>query len=566
MTTTSSERRLHPLTVLFEAARWLPRMVLPLIVLMFTTRGQDGTLAFILFPIAGIAGILLLTSIVRYARYRYYYDDRDLVVRSGLLTRNERRIPYTRIQNLDASQNPLHRMLGVVAVYVQTGGGAEPEATLRVLPVAALDEMRARVLQAGGRTGTARSSVEPTSDAASSAMTDAGVTSRPDLTDSPASPVDRPGGWPAAEGPGILAAADRPDILPAGDRPADRAEPALVPARRTLLSLKPHDLIVAGFIENRGMVLIFGALALLEQTGVTTRIIEQMFETENEALAGVATRWLGGGDVPVVRGALYVLAAVLAILLFIRLLSTVWAVVRLYDFRLERVGDDLFTEYGLFTRVSATIPLRRVQTIIVRDSLLHRVLSRRMVTVETAGGIAADAPQREPIAPIMHAADLPALLNELHPGLTIDSLEWRPVHPRAFGRMLRGSLFWPLLLSGAAYLAVQAWALAIFGVLVTLVGIRARLRADYLAWSLTRDAIVVRDGALTHSTRIARFNRVQVPALQRNPFDIRTGMSRIHADTAGARGGLTVPYLPEHTAVELHGELIARTAATEFTW
>jgi putative membrane protein len=54
--------------------------------------------------------------------------------------------------------------------------------------------------------------------------------------------------------------------------------------------------------------------------------------------------------------------AVLVFLLFIRLLSTVWAVVRLYGFRLERTGDEVRTEYGLFTRMSATIPLRRIQT------------------------------------------------------------------------------------------------------------------------------------------------------------------------------------------------------------
>ena len=67
------------------------------------------------------------------------------MIQSGLIFRNERHIPYARIQNLDAVQNVVHRLLRVIEVRVQTGAGAEPEATISVLPAAALDEMRRRV-------------------------------------------------------------------------------------------------------------------------------------------------------------------------------------------------------------------------------------------------------------------------------------------------------------------------------------------------------------------------------------------------------------------------------------
>src|SRR5690606_27317519 len=241
---------------------------------------------------------------------------------------------------------------------------------------------------------------------------------------------------------------------------------------------------------------------------------------------------------------------------------------RLYGFRLERIGDDLHTGYGLFTRVSATIPLRRIQTVIVREGLLHRWFGQRSVTVETAGGQmgTSGAPQREAIAPIIAADQLESLLHELHPGLDLDTIAWRPVHPRAFGRMLRRSLFWPLVLSATAYFVVDEWAIAFLVALTAMAFLHARLRARYIGWSLTRDAIVVRDGSLTRTTRVARFNRVQVASLDRNPIDSRVGMARVRADTAGAGRGLVVPFLPADTAVELHGDLVMRTAATEFAW
>ncbi|MGH7465247.1 MAG: PH domain-containing protein, partial [Longimicrobiales bacterium] len=513
MKTTSSERRLHPATILFETGRLLPRLALPMVALLFATWERRGGALSVLIWIGAIIALVIVTSILRYLRFSYRYDERELVIRSGMITRNERSIPYVRIQNLDAAQNLLHRLLGVVMVYVQTGGGAEPEASLRVLPVAALDEMRARVLAAAGRP-------EESVQSGTSVESDAALETRASHESDAA----------------LETHASFEVSLDTASSPAR--------LRRTLLTLEPRDLLLAGFIENRGMVLIVGALALLEQAGVTGRIIERLFQAEDAALAGIASRWLGGADVPAVRGALYVAAALLAILLFIRLLSTVWAVIRLYGFRVDRVGDDLHTEYGLFTRVTATIPLRRIQTVIVRDGVLHRRLGLCTVAVETAGGIVveAGAPKREPIAPILRVEQLPALLDELQAGLELDRIEWQPVHPRAFGRMMRGSLFWPAALSAAAYIVVQEWAFALLVSLTALAFLQARLRARNLAWSLTREGIVVRDGALTRTTRIAHFNRVQVAALYRNPFDVRTGMARVRADTAGARGGVVIPY------------------------
>lgn len=536
MKTTSSELRLHPISVVFEIGRRLPRLLVPVIVLFFATQTQR-TAALLVIPwIAAFGVVAVIMSIAQYLRFSYRYGATELVIRSGLFTRNERSIPYARIQNLDAAQNPLHRLFDVAVVHVQTGGSAEPEASLRVLPTAALQEMRKRVLQAGGRTGSAR-----LDDASLDAAATSGTATPPDAAASPdTAPVER------ATPPG-----------------GSRHE------RRALLALQPRDLVLAGFIENRGMVLIVGALALFEQTGAIGRLVERLFQDEGTSLRGLAERWLGGTDVPVVQGVLYAAVALLVILLFIRLLSTLWAVIRLYDFRLDRVGDELHTEYGLFTRVSATIPLRRVQTVIIRDGLLHRLLGRHEVLVETAGGavIEAGARQREPIAPILRAEQLPALLVQLQPDLDTRDMTWKPVHRRAFGRMLRGSLLWPAGLSAAAFFLVQTWAIAVLAVLVTSAIMHAVLRARYLAWDLTRDSIVVRDGALARTTRIARFSRVQVIAIARNPFDLRTGMSTVRADTAGARGGgVAVPYLPEETATVVYAELVARTEATAFTW
>ena len=89
-------------------------------------------------------------------------------------------------------------------------------------------------------------------------------------------------------------------------------------------------------------------------------------------------------------------AAFAVFLVVVRLISMIWALVRLYDFRLTRVGEDLRTEYGLFTRVTATVPLRRVQAITINAGPLHRWLERASVRVATAGGTGSRINDRRP--------------------------------------------------------------------------------------------------------------------------------------------------------------------------
>ena len=93
----------------------------------------------------------------------------------------------------------------------------------------------------------------------------------------------------------------------------------------------------------------------------------------------------------------------------IRVLSMCWSLIRLWGFRLHRTSDDLGTEFGLVTRVMATIPLRRIQTVTVRESPLHRVFKAASIRVDSAGGDGGEgsATRRESLAPIIRRADLP---------------------------------------------------------------------------------------------------------------------------------------------------------------
>src|SRR5688500_7916427 len=108
------DRRLHPFSLLFHLAERVKELVIPLVVGLFPTRSD---LVRILVP-AVVGLIATVSAVAKYLSYTYRYDEDDLVVRTGIFFKNERHIPYERIQNIDAVQNVAHRFLNVAVVQV----------------------------------------------------------------------------------------------------------------------------------------------------------------------------------------------------------------------------------------------------------------------------------------------------------------------------------------------------------------------------------------------------------------------------------------------------------------
>jgi putative membrane protein len=396
-------------------------------------------------------------------------------------------------------------------VRIETGAGKEPEATISVLPSSAFPDMRRRVF--AGRTSP--------DTVASEAV---------------AAPADDPG--------------------------------------RTLLRLPLRELLLCGFIENRGLVIIGAVYGLLWESGILGAIWTSVFGSgaySRGLVRGMIRSAVSGGGIPIAQIALAVVG-VAGLLLTVRIVSMGWAVVRLHGFQLTRAGEDLRTEFGLFTHVAATIPLQRVQTMTVREGPLHRLLGRVSVRVETAGGTGTpgqQATEREWLAPIVRRRDLPALAQQVVPGLDLDALTWQPPHPRAFRRAVKPALFLALLMTTLLCTVVHWRMIAVlpFALVWAVVGTRQYLK--HYGWAATDEAVALRSGWLRRSVTIARVAKIQAVTRLESPFDRRTDMARVRADTAGAgerSHRIDVLYLPREAAVDLHRRLAAGAAGTAFRW
>ena len=125
--------RLHPWSWVFHAIRALREVALPALVFMVVGRKD----AFGSLVVGAVAAIMLIAwGILRSRTFRYELLERELLVREGFFVRETRHVPFARVQAVNERQGPLHRLLGVTELVLESGAAGKPEAVMRVLGVA----------------------------------------------------------------------------------------------------------------------------------------------------------------------------------------------------------------------------------------------------------------------------------------------------------------------------------------------------------------------------------------------------------------------------------------------
>ena len=136
-------RRLHILSPVFFAGRHAWRLW-PL-ALLLAARQQWWLLAL-------GALVLLAWSSIEWLRRTYALEGGALRLEEGVLSRQLRAVPFDRIQQVDLVRKPLHRLLGVATLRVETaGGGRAAEVDLDVVTLAEAQALRASLLRAKAR-------------------------------------------------------------------------------------------------------------------------------------------------------------------------------------------------------------------------------------------------------------------------------------------------------------------------------------------------------------------------------------------------------------------------------
>ena len=99
--------------------------------------------ALLLLPV--ILGAAAVYEYLYWQNYEFYFEGDDLKINSGVITKNKLDIPVRRIQDLDTSQNIIHRILGITLVKVKTAGGDTSKASLKYLDEDQTEEVQKKL-------------------------------------------------------------------------------------------------------------------------------------------------------------------------------------------------------------------------------------------------------------------------------------------------------------------------------------------------------------------------------------------------------------------------------------
>lgn len=560
-------QRLHPASLVFSLLTILRRFLIPALVVLLLGRGERYEVWVMVFAVPAA-----LYALVKYVSLRYSLGDGELVVKEGILNRTERHVPYHRIQNVDTTRNILHRLLGVADVSIQTAGGAEPEAVLRVLSQQSVLAMRTRIF--AGRAAAGRAA-----DLAS------GV-----------APADVSAAPPRSDGSAAV-----PQAMPAAFYPRE-ASPTVRVAHCGI-----GELIRFGLISNRGTLALTALLGLAWQ-------FEVMPDEEN--LSRWAHAALGVREWTWMFTVVVVVVGLAGFFAALRLLSIGWAIITLYDFTLTRREEELQARFGLLTQHANTIPRHRIQLIDLEATPLHRLFRRVAARARTAGsskGGDSDTGHNW-LVPVLARQGIGAVLEQVQPELTaqagsepaadvergpvshvepaavgnderrptdgqiesppsapefLDRLCWQPVELRARRRVF---VKWALAVSLPMALVgwnFWPWGLLIWPPMLALVALHAHLLVRTMGYALTDHVVWFRRGWLRRSWRAVRFSKIQAVTLVESPFDRRHRMAAVKVDCANAGIGqdaILIPYLSRAIADSVFARLRRAAAGTEFRW
>ena len=509
----TEDRYLHPLSVIFSLVDLIKQNIIPAFLGIFGA--AKGDLIYV-----GLALLFFVPTfifaLIRYFTIRYRISDGELVVQEGLIFRRVRTVPVERIQNIDMVQGILHRMLHLAEVRVETASGTKPEAVLKVLSLDEMERLREGVqLQ------------KRTSQAASVDAAPGATLAHPD--------------------------SNAGDLSPVGSA-----------ASELLLKIPISWLAKAGFASNRGFVLVGLMLGFYFQ-----------FAQGNpgDIDAGDLGLWnfIPDDGSPLVKAG--VIAAGLAVgLVLLRLLGIGWYILRFFGYELRQAGDDFKISCGLLTKVSATVPRKRIQFISVHRGLIMRWMKLAAVRIETAGGAADNSENatttvsRRWFIPVLPESSVAEMIAELRPGidLNMDGYQWIPLAKRAQSRFIRIACVVSCVIVAATFLTFGwQWAIAALFAFPVLIFYAIR-KSQSVKYARTEFGVVYRSGVLAKKTSYSFFEKIQAASWRQTPFDRRWQMATLSVDTAAAGPAehvIDIKYLDQETAKEEYEQIVALAAA-----
>jgi putative membrane protein len=473
----------HWAFIAIGALRNIRGWIVPLGVVIVSQGMRGGVANLVSLAITLTVFVLaMVASLVEWLNYRYRLTDREIIIKHGIIARQERVIPYERIQSVDLSEAPLERLFQVVRLHIQTGAGGrqDAEAELKAIRRDDATALRSTILTARQRLrgGAAASAIEPTPE-------------------SPTAPVPV-----AAAGEGELVRA-----------------------------FSTRDLLIAGATSGR-----IGAAAAI--VGAALQFGENLVPDS----VWRRVPWDGVADAATSVQVVGVLVVGFAIVAW--LLSIASTALTFGGFAIHRLDDQIQVQYGLLDRKRTTVPVARIQAIRVDESLLRQPFGFAELRFESAGfgGVAGESGILFPLIP---RREINAFLEAVAPAFAHlpPSTELTTLPERARRRyIVAACIGWIVLVAIAVAVAWRWLDIPLWWPLLLLIALPGfawfgNLRFVDAGWRLEDGHLAMRWRNVGRVTMLTEARRLQYRRVTANLLQRRTGLASFHTAVASGRLG-----------------------------
>ena len=496
----------------------------------------------------GFLALVGLVFLVQWWSYRHlYYElgDEEFSLYSGIFNKKRVHVPYQRIQSVDQRATLPQRVFGVCTVSIDTAGGASNKA----VQIPYVQKTRAEELR---RELFARKQYAVAAQAGA--------------------PV--PGGPVAAPFPG---AAEAGNVL---DAPAEIWDDvrgvfggAAVDTGRVTYEygLSNKELVLTGLSNNTAfLVVVIGLVGAFAQ--LVDEILPLFMGSSDQVMNALMSTGVGlfGGNVVAVGVATFVLVSIV-----LWILSAAGACIAFGGFRARRRDSRIEVERGLLQHQFQGVDIDRVQSVVVRQSLIRRLLGYCEVSLGRidAASEGQEGQQQGPghqgivVYPFVKLERVPEILAGLVPEFADVPVDNKPVARVALRRalvrrcLIQGSGLWLAVFVAAFQLTVHLLyathtlddlfalgvmnACAVVGYVFAVVlfvgdAVGAVLWYRGSGFAYNRRFMQVSNGGLSRETVSFPRAKIQFGYTKANPFQRAAGTATINARTAAGVGGTTI--------------------------
>ncbi len=468
--------RLHPFTLI---QRFLISAPALFVILLPAIRNPNAG-AWVSIGSLLLYGVFVIPIFVaQYLRFRYAVTPDEIVIHKGVFTYQHRNIPIERIQNIEIEQSLVPRMFGTARVKIETAGSRSTEGVIEYVGLEEARRIRSKV-RAHQRARTAEG------------------------------------------GPGEAVAEARGTDVTAEPTPGEYVPKAT-----------EHEDESGALIHRMtlGRVLLSGAFrfSLLYIVAIFTAVEYLGVDPEEMARLVAGERFAAAVAVFQHEPWLVVLATAFMVLLLAWLTGIATNLNRFYGFRLSLDDNKLHFRHGLLTVSEGTIPLKKVQALLVRTNPLMSAFGWYRLELQTMGFDPSDRGYRV-AAPFTRWPEIMSIARIIRPVEEPGELESvsRLMIRRTFVRYF---VALAVLAGGAGYF----WEPALWGfTAVPVLGGLAVLQYRHHGYRISDEYLYVRRGVLRESYWIIPVDRFQVFYLTQSLFQRRLGLRSVYVDTPGS--------------------------------